>query len=83
MTQTPTQRAEMSFTYASAHAHAVERGQGDLKDVGRAIAHMAEGLSSLSVALRQTYQLLAKVDKQTAPKPFAGRVEVGRAVIDE
>jgi len=80
MSQTPTQKAELSFTYAAARAHAVERGQGDVKELGAAVAHMAEGMMNLSVALRQTYQLLAKVDKQTAPKGF--QVEIGTAILE-
>lgn len=76
----PTQKAELSFTYASAHGAAVYNGRGEMKDLGLAIQHLAEGLGSLSLALRQTYQLLAKVDKQTAPKGV--RVEIGQAVIE-
>lgn len=52
-----------------------------MKDLGLAIQHLAEGLGCLSLALRQTYQLLAKVDRQTAPRGVP-RVEVGQAVIE-
>lgn len=77
---TPTQKAELSFTYASAHGAAVYGGRGEMKDLGLAIQHLADGLANLSIALRQTYQLLAKVDRQTAPRGV--HVEIGRAVIE-
>ena len=79
---TPTQEAEGSFKRAKAHAHIVHIGQGDLKEMGLAIQHLSEGLGSLTVALRQTYKLLAKVDSQTAPKGFAGRVEIGTVIME-